>query len=206
MQPDTFEQSLLNAAVSASRFHIKMTRGEYLWKSHESFLQNYIAIYLHSKMKYSLSIDYSPKNISRRDSRFKSQTDEKNQRFDLVCWEKEVRYKVKAIIEIKKWRGPKDVFNDAIKISEYFLASGLKGLGYVLFYQDFKRDSNRPELARVNIEKKFNKVHSYLRAEAPNSSHNRLVHGVGDYICDNNGQSDPWGVALYRVSDELCSE
>ena len=120
MQPDTFEQSLLNAAVSASKFHIKMTRGEYLWKSHESFLQNYIAIYLHSEMGNSLSIDYSAKNISRRDASFKSQSNEKIQRFDLVCWEKEDWHKVKSIIEIKQWRGPKDVFKDAIKISEYF--------------------------------------------------------------------------------------
>ena len=66
-----FENQILDAAVAAQRFHIDMTGGQYLWESHESFLQNFIAFQFakfDSKGKfkrngYCVYIDSSPKKI-----------------------------------------------------------------------------------------------------------------------------------------------
>ena len=56
-KPNKFEREILKAAVAAQKFHIKMTGGQYIWYSHESFLQNYIAIQLFKKTDHCVYIE-----------------------------------------------------------------------------------------------------------------------------------------------------
>ena len=69
--PNQFEKALLDAAVSAQAFHKKMAWGSYLTYSHESYLQNYIAIKMNEKrgkrFRYPVYIDATPKKIYEKD-------------------------------------------------------------------------------------------------------------------------------------------
>ena len=87
--PNQFEKAILDAATSAQRFHIKMTSGDYLSYSHESYLQNYIAINIFRNKGFYIYIDPSPKKIREAsDSISKRPPNNISQRFDLVFWHK----------------------------------------------------------------------------------------------------------------------
>ena len=122
MKPNKFEKAILDAAWNAQKFHIEMTGGEYLWYSHESFLQNFIAIKMFKNKKkagHYVYVDASPKKI-RESSDSASEEDEKDsrQRFDLVFWFKS-KNEVKAIVEIKRAWKKNSVMDDIYKLWEY---------------------------------------------------------------------------------------
>lgn len=86
--------------MSAQEFHVKMTGGWYLWYTHESFLQNYMAIQLFNNKHNCVYVDASPKKIREYSATArKKQPMNPQQRFDIVCWLKTEK-RVKAIIEI----------------------------------------------------------------------------------------------------------
>ena len=118
VQPNKFEEAILDAAFSAQKFHIEMTGGQYLWYSHESFLQNFIAVRLFKTTDHCVYIDPSPKKI-RESSASASKKPPKNlrRRFDLVFWLKS-EDRVKAIVEIKATWGKKPVMDDVLKVSQ----------------------------------------------------------------------------------------
>ncbi len=180
-----------------------MTDREYLWKSHESFLQNYIAIYLFRKLNCYVNVDYSGKNIGKYDTGFDSQKEYSRRRFDLVCWREgpgKRKRTVNSIIEIKTWRPPADVVKDVRKISEYLLSNNSRRCsGHVLYYQDFKRDKKQADATWKRIRSRFESVNSQLESEFSLSIQANLVHGVSDYIFGKKGEIDPWGIALYRL-------
>lgn len=200
MKPNKFEQEVLKAAQRAQIFHMKMTDGTYLWESHESFLQNYVAVQLYNNKRYCVNIDYSPKKIRAKGATKSPITKMDKSRFDLVCWMKSNRTKVKAIIEVKVWVSPDSVVEDAVKISKYFKTQkSIKCGGYVLYYQDRKRYPNRPTKARRFIEKRFEDVEKLAKNSELGVYSCNLVHDVADYIIDDVSNGDPWGLALYRV-------
>lgn len=178
-----------------------MTNGSYLWESHESFLQNYIAVQLFQSHRYCMNIDCSPKRIRSKGATKSRKTKMDKSRFDLVCWMKSNRTKVKAIIEIKVWRTANAVIEDAVKISKYFRTQkSIKCSGYVLFYQDRKRDPNKPGEALRFIEKRFENVEKTAKTKKELGGYScDLVHDKRAYIIDPDSQADPWGFALYRV-------
>ena len=200
MNPNIFEQEILKSAQKAQAFHIKMTGGSYLWESHESFLQNYIAIQLFASKGYCVNIDCSPKRIRVKGATKSRQTEMDKKRFDLVCWMKSNRTKLKAIIEIKVWRGPDDVVEDVLKIFKYFESEKtVQCAGYVLYYQDHKRYPNQPTKARRFIRKRFEEVEKLSKQRELGVYSCNLVHDVDNYIIDDVSKGDPWGLALYRV-------
>ena len=190
--PNKFEQAILKAAVSAQKFHVKMTGGWYLWYTHESFLQNYMAIQLFKKTGHCIYVDASPKKI-RESSATVSNKQPMNprQRFDLVCWLKS-EDRVKSIIEIKLRRAAEGVTNDINKVSEYLTKDGKGIQGYVLYYTDHERiekwDGDDGKFIRNRFETVLEECYNV-----------RLCHGIDDYIFDKKGE-DPWGFALFRVN------
>ena len=185
-----FETAILDAAISAQRFHIEMTGGYYLWYSHESYLQNYIAIKTFENEGFYTSVDASPKKI-RKDSDSISKRPPKNlgQRFDLVFWKK-AKNQLKAIVEIKRSWNQTPVINDVKKVLEYITKKDAGGAaGYVLYYN---HDDTKDKGAQVIIDR-FNRVHNTMRNQL---NLHGLTHPVDSYICESDNPS--WGFALFR--------
>ena len=122
-----FEKAILAAAVSAQEFHKDMTGGQYLWESHESFLQNYIAFRFarfdargrFKRNGYCVYIDSSPKRI--RKGLYQAhpgRTPRSRKRFDLVFWLK-TKDEVKAILEIKCAWVRRYVESDIAKVTTF---------------------------------------------------------------------------------------
>ena len=197
-KPNKFEREILKAAVSAQKFHIKMTGGQYVWYSHESFLQNYIAIQLFKKTDHCVYIDPSPKKI-RESSVSASRKPPKviGQRFDLVFWAK-TGDKVKAILEIKETWERSPVLDDIRKISNYLKTQdGRDVQGYVLYYTDKRRNDRWKGNDAKFIEKRFRAVDEKMRTIVRNGGSIGLRHDASTYIFDGKDW-DPWGFALFR--------
>ena len=189
--PNQFEKAILDAAVSAQRFHFKMTDGYYLWYSHESYLQNYIAIEMFKKTGFFVSVDASPKKI-REDADSTSKRPPSNiaQRFDLVFWHK-TRNRLKAIVEIKRTSNQNKIIKDVEKLSGYLKKKDAGGAaGYVLHYTD--HDDTRDMGVQV-ITDRFNRVNDTMRNQL---SLRGLTHPVDSYIRKSGDAR--WGFALFR--------
>ena len=202
MKPNKFEKAILDAAWNAQKFHIEMTGGEYLWYSHESFLQNFIAIKMFKNKKkagYYVYVDASPKKI-RESSDSASEEDEKDsrQRFDLVFWFKS-KNEVKAIVEIKRAWEKNSVMDDIYKLWEYRKTEGDQDIdGYVLYYTDHRRKDRWKRKDSKFIQDRFCEVDKEIKEGIGRDKQNvGLRHRPNDYIC-NPDEDDPWGFALFR--------
>ncbi len=182
--PNIFEKAILDAAMSAQRFHIEMS-GNYLWYSHESYLQNYIAIEVFKSLGFQVYVDPSPKKI-RDSSDLKSKRPPQNvtQRFDLVFWRK-AENRLKAVIEVKQAWKQSPVISDVNKVSDYITKKDAGGAtGYVLYYTHGDTQF---------IVNRFNRVNDTMRNR---SNLHGLVHPIDSYICELD--DPPWGFALFR--------
>ena len=198
VQPNDFEKAILDAAFAAQRFHLKMTGGQYLWYSHESYLQNFVAVRLFKKTSHYVYIDPSPKKI-RESSASSSKKPPPNlrQRFDLVFWLKS-EDRVKAILEIKATWGKKPVMDDIRKVSTYLNTKDGQGVaGYVLYYTDHRRNERWKGKDSRFIGNRFRVVDEDIRRVRGCARTTGLRHSLFDYVCDQKNE-DPWGFALYR--------
>ena len=203
MKPNQFEKAILDAAVAAQEFHIEMTEGHYLWYSHESFLQNFIAIKMFKNKKkagHYVYVDPSPKKI-RASSASASKKPPKNlqQRFDLVFWLK-TDDEVKAIAEIKRAWGKKPVMDDIYKLWEYRKTKDGRNIRYyyVLYYTDHSRKDRWKGKDSKFIRDRFCKIEQEIKEGI--GKHRQQVglrHRPDDYIFDSKDR-DPWGFALFR--------
>ena len=200
VEPNEFEEAILDAAWNAQEFHIEMTGGQYLWYSHESFLQNFIAREMFNNTEHCVYVDPSPKKI-RESTASASKKPPKNlqQRFDLVFWLK-TDDEVKAIVEIKRAWGKKPVMDDIYKLWEYRKTKDGRTIRYyyVLYYTDHSRkDRWKGDDSRF-IRDRFCNVDKEIKEEAGRDKQNvGLRHRPDDYICDPD-KDDPWGFALFR--------
>ena len=175
--PNQFEKALLDAAVSAQEFHKEMAFGYYLDNSHESYLQNYIAIEMFKECSYPVYIDASPKRI------FEDNELPGNILFDLAFWWKGGE-KPRALVEIKRtWADKNKVLDDVKKIINYRNEYDDLVAGYVLWYSYGKVQT---------IISKFNEMHGIICNE-PDFPGPGLIHS---HICESG--NPPWGFALYR--------
>ena len=204
MKPNQFEKAILDTAVAAQEFHIEMTGGLYLPYSHESFLQNFIAIEMFENKKkagHSVYVDASPKKIwEGAASAGKKPPKNLLQRFDLVFWLKS-EDRVKAIVEIKETWGKKPVMDDIDKVSEYLKTKDGQDIhGYVLYYTDHGRKDRWKGQDSKFIQARFCKVEKEIK-EGIGQIRQRvgLRHRPDDYICDPKDKDwRPWGFALFR--------
>lgn len=180
-----FETAILDAAVSAQEFHIKMTDGYYLWYSHESYLQNYVAIEVFENQGFYVYIDASPKKIREgADSISKRPPSNISQRFDLVFWHK-TKNQLRAIVEIKRAWNQGPVIKDVEKLLGYITKKDAGGAtGYVLYYTH--------DDAQV-ITDRFNRVNDTMCNQL---NLHGLTHPVDSYIRKSGDL--PWGFALFR--------
>ena len=189
-KPNDFEKALLDAAKAAQKFHIEMTEGAYLWYSHESFLQNFIAMnmFKNKKMGHCVYVDPSPKKIREwLDSPGKKGPKNLRQRFDLVFWRKS-KIEVKAIVEIKMNSGKELVKKDINKVSNYLKTKDGQNIqgGYVLYYTDKLRKDKWKGQDSKFIQDRFCKIKKEKKVELR-----------ATYIHDSK-DTDPWGFALFR--------
>ena len=190
--PTKFERAILDAAVSAQEFHIEMTGGQYLWESHESFLQNYIAFRFAKfdakgrfrRNGYCVYIDSSPRRIRKGlRNAYPGKTPKSRNRFDLVFWFKS-KDEVKAILEIKRAWMKSPIESDIEKVTDFLSKAMARNIaaGYVLYYTDCR--SNRDTV----ITKRFDEIAGVSGC--------RLV----DCCVKGSGADHRWGVALYRCA------
>ena len=185
--PNQFEKTILDAAFDAQEFHIEMTNGYYLWYSHESYLQNFIAIKAFENQGFFVYVDASPRKI-REYSNSISKRPPRNsaQRFDLVFWHKTKR-RPKAIVEIKRTSNQNKVIKDVEKLRGYITKKDAGGAtGYALHYTHDATD------AQVIINR-FNRVDYTMRNQL---GLHGLTHPVDSYI--RKSGDPPWGFALFR--------
>jgi len=190
VKPNDFETALIDAAKAAQKFHIKMTEGAYLWYSHESFLQNFIAMnmFRNKKMGHCVYVDPSPKKIREGlDAPGKKGPKNLRQRFDLVFWRKS-RNEVKAIVEIKVNSEKELVKKDINKVSNYLKTKDGQNIqgGYVLYYTDHIRKPRWQGQDSKFIRDRFSKIEKEKKVELRTT----YVHDPKD--------TDPWGFALFR--------
>ena len=186
-----FEKKILDAAVAAQRFHIDMTGGQYLWESHESFLQNYIAFRFakfdsqgrFKRNGYCVYVDPSSQRIREGLAKFyRGKTPMRRSRFDLVFWFRS-KDKVKAVLEIKRAWEKKSIENDINKVTRFLGAKiAENAAGYVLYYTDCRKNDKK------QIKKRFSKVDGISGSEM-----------VGCRI-GGSGEQHSWGFALYRCA------
>lgn len=187
--PNQFEKAILEAAVCAQEFHIKMTGGYYLRYSHESYLQNYIAIEMFKRTGFYVYVDASPKKIRVDSDQPTKDRRASAQRFDLVFWHK-TKNQVRAIIEIKRSWNQGPIMKDVGKLLDFLPKKDAgEATGYVLYYNH----DDTPNMDGKVIADRFNRVNDTMR--------NRLnlyglTHHVDSYI--RKSGDPPWGFALLR--------
>lgn len=184
--PNKFETAILKAAVSAQKFHIEMTGVYNLRYSHESFLQNYIAIEMFKQKGFYVYVDASPKKIHEDADSVSRRQPKSDKRFDLVFWQK-TKNQVRAIIEIKRtwYQGP--VIKDVGKLLDYIPKKDAGGAaGYVLYYTT----NNDKQL----IIDRFHTANDTMRNKL---SLHGLTHPVDSYIFQS-GDDFRSGFALFR--------
>lgn len=192
MKPNQFEKAILDAAVAAQKFHIEMTDGHYLWYSHESFLQNFIAITMFKNKKkagHYVYVDASPKKIRESSDSSGEGDEDQRQWFDLVFWFKS-KNEVKAIMEIKVTWGKNLVMKDIYKLSKYLTEDSRNIHGYVLYYSDHKGKDKRVIQDRFSeVEEEIKKVIGQKRQKVE----------LRDSRIHKPRNGDPWGFALFLV-------
>ena len=189
-----FEKKVLDAAVAAQEFHLAMTGGnQYLWESHESFLQSYIAFRFakfdtegrfDEENGYCVYFDASPKKIRQGlENAYPGKTPMKRSRFDLVIWSRK-RDEVKAILEVKRAWMKTPIEDDIKKVTE-FLSKRIaeSAAGYVLYYTDCKKYDG------VQIKNRFCRIDGFRDSKM-----------VGCRIKGVSGEHS-WGFALYRCQN-----
>lgn len=200
VEPNNFEETILDAAWNAQEFHIEMTGGLYLPYSHESFLQNFIAMEMFNSTENCVYVDPSPKKIREwLDSPAKKGPKNLRQRFDLVFWLKE-EDRVKAIVEIKRAWGKKPVMDDIYKLWKYRKTKDGRTIRYyyVLYYTDHDRNEKWNRDDSRFIKRRFCELDKAIKEETGRDKKNvGLRHRPDDYICDPD-EDDPWGFALFR--------
>ena len=195
---NNLEKAILDAVKKAQEFHIDMTGGLYLGYSHESFLQNFIAMKMFKNTDHCVFVDPSPKKIREWYASAGNRPPKDmnlRERFDLVFWLK-TQDRVKAIVEIKvTWR-KKPVMDDVHKLSQYLNTKDGQGTrGYVLYYTDKKRKSEKDNKI---IQDRFCRVDKEIKEGIGRDKQNvGLRHGSADYIYAPK-DDDPWGFALFR--------
>ncbi len=186
-KPNNFEKAIMDAAKAAQKFHIEMTEGAYLSYSHESFLQNFIAIKMFNNTGHYVYVDPSPKKI-REGLASPAKKGPKNlrQRFDLVFWLKDGE-RVKAIVEIKATWEKNPVKDDIDKVSKYLKTKDGQDIhAYVLYYTDHgRKDKWKGDDSRF-IRDRFCKIENVKKVKLK-----------ATYIHDQK-ETDPWGFALFR--------
>lgn len=200
VKPNKFEKAILDAAKKAQEFHKKMADGPYLSYSHESFLQNFIAMNMFKNTGHYVFVDPSPKKILEwYPSAGKKPPKNLNlrERFDLVFWLKS-EDRVKAIVEIKVTWGKKPVMDDVHKVSEYLTKDGRGIPGYVLYYTDKRRNDRWKGNDIKFIRKRFYEVDKEIKEGIGRNKQNvGMRHRPADYTYDPK-DDDPWGFALFR--------
>ena len=200
VKPNKFEEVILKAAKDAQEFHIEMTGGQYLWYSHESFLQNFVAMQISKNAGNCVYIDPTPKKIRDASANAIGRPPldlNLKQRFDLVCWLK-VEDRVKAIVEIKVSSGKEAVLKDVRKLTRYLGTKDGQGVaGYVLYYTDLARKEKWKGTDSKFIQNRFRVVDEEMKNIAKDNPRVGLRHGLTEYIVDQANE-DPWGFALYR--------
>ena len=200
VKPNNFEQAILDAAWKAQKFHDDMTDGLYLGYSHESFLQNFIAIEVFKNKKkagHYVFVDASPKKI-REWAVPASKKPPKYRRFDLVFWFKS-KNEVKAIVEIKRAWEKSSVMGDVNKLRKYRDTKDGQNIRdyYVLYYTSHSVTDKRKGEGRELIEGRFSEVDKEIKkGTRQNKQSVGLRHGPYDYI--HPDKDDPWGFALFR--------
>ena len=189
--PTKFEKALLDTAVSAQEFHKKMAWGNYLTYSHESYLQNYIAIKMNDEEHdYPVYIDTTPKKI------YDWRSDEmpSDIRFDLTFWWKDkFKESPRALVEIKRaWSMP-PIIKDIKKIMSFCREYDNQVSGYVL-YLTGTIEKEEVQKAVQLIIRRFNKVNVEMRNKLGLPG---LVHSVDSHIYESGNHA--WGFALYRA-------
>lgn len=201
-KPNKFEHSILSAACRAQEFHIKMTYGASLAYSHESFLQNFVAIELFRETGHWVNVDpsrHKVQNLLTNVGR-KPKPEILRQRFDLIVWPK-VNSGVKAIIEIKETLSTPPVLRDVEKVSKFLYTStviGKRAAGYVLYYTEH---SNEKMNAKRTIRRRFDRVHKEMRSKKRAGSQTGIRHDSEKYVSLEEDSQDVqwgWGFALFR--------
>ena len=190
------ERAIMDAAKSAQQFHIKMTYGNYLGFSHESFLQNFIAMKLFDETQCCVYVDPSKRKIRYWTGNVGRPPLDMQNRFDIVVWQKTQDTKVKAVIEIKQaWRKA-PILMDLSKVANFLKSGGGKGaLGYVLYYSDKALNKNKKGKDLDTIRNRFKTIEKTWKSSVKNAS---SVELKDEYVFAEEG-NDPWGFALYRV-------
>lgn len=202
-KPNKFEQAILSAACNAQEFHIEMTDGWYLSLSHESFLQNFIAIELCSENEHWVYVDPSRGKV--RESLGQAYRGPKpnslQKRYDLIVLRRD-RAGVKAVIEIKEaWR-QSPVLQDVKKVYKFLNSpDGRRAAGYVLYYTEKQRVVSKKIKDDVKtIVERFERVDTYMRSKRRAGNQTGIRHRFKDYVFpkEEESQDDPWGFALFR--------
>ena len=176
-----------------------MTDGEYLPYSHESFLQNFIAIELFKKTNHWVYVDPSRRKVREQitNTGRKPRPESLKQRFDLIVWPK-TGYGVKAVLEIKETWGKQPVLGDVKKVHNFLKTySGRGAAGYVLYYTDKSRVVGRKSDEAGTIGARFERVNIEMRDIVGTNNLAGIRHGLTDYVYNRKNQ-DPWGFALFR--------
>lgn len=169
-----------------------MAWGSYLTYSHESYLQNYIAIKMNEKRgkryRYPVYIDATPKKIYEKDEW------PSDMRFDLTFWWKDERKeKPRALVEIKRaWSMP-PVIKDVNKITNFRNKYDDQVTGYVLYLTGTIEKKEVQDAVQLII-RRFNKVNDTMHDELGLCG---LVHSVDSHIYESGNHA--WGFALYRL-------
>ena len=191
---NAIETAIMEAAKAAQEFHTAMTYGQYVSYSHESFLQNYIAMQLFETTEHCVYVDPSKRKI--RDwvgKRGPLPADVRN-RFDVVVWHK-TKDSVKAVIEVKQAWVTRIVLEDVHKVSKFLkTGSGTGAFGYVLYYTDKRKNEQLPEKDDKTIRGRFQRLHNRMQ-DCVRST--RKVGLIAEYV-DAEGVHDPWGIGLFR--------
>lgn len=191
---NALEKTIMNAAKSAQKFHFKMTNGEYVSFSHESFLQNYIAIQLFKETHYCVNVDPSKQKIRNEMGLGGRKPLDIQKRFDIVLWKKTI-LAIRAVVEIKQSWTKDPVLKDIRKVSKFLNTSGgERASGYVLYYTDHRRkewwNGRDVKFIRDRFQVVVEEIPRIVERD-------RSAELRAEYV-SNKKAEDPWGFALFR--------
>jgi hypothetical protein len=142
------EHAIVQGACRAQEMYQKMTEGHWLSHAHESFLQVFVALELHSKLGNSVYMDTSVKKTQRDEENPRRGRPPNNirQRPDISVWYRSSDT-LRAIIEAKlTFSGHVGrIQDDATKV-ETLVKQKRAGSGYLLVYSEANGDEREQEL------------------------------------------------------------
>jgi len=166
------ERKILDFACGAFNRYHDMTGGGWLSETHESFLQNFVAIEISDALDRYVGVDESPNriiNASEGERRGKPRNDG-NKRFDIVVWSTNKKankkggkksYQVMSLIEVKKSHSGvaySALEKDAAKITDFAKNKVVNvKSGYLLVYIEWSKFGDNRRL-KNQINKWVNKV------------------------------------------------